>query len=534
MTAWLRVALVCAGLALGLAAELVSYRPSALVSYRPGELDRAIADLLTGWVLIGCGLLAAQRRPQSRVGLLLAASGALWFLGSIVSPALYLHRGPLVHALLSFPTGRLSGRARRVVVGIAYVASAIQPVARSAVATLVLCALVAAIAVQRWLGETGAPRRARAGAAAGALAICVTLAFGAVGRLSGWNVNGFALWAYEIALATVALGLVTDLLRRRWSQAALTGLVVDLGGVWEPVTLRDRLATALGDRSLQLGYWMDADAGYVDETGRALVLPAGTSERTVTPIEHNGEHIAVLVHDPTVLQDRPLVESAAEATRIAVANVRLQTQVQVRVQQVAASRRRIVEAADAQRGQLARELHDGAEQRLDAVCEQVAALAPEAADAEARELLADVESQLDAARAELRELARGIRPATLTGGGLAAALPELAARASVPVDVRVQAGRLPAAVEAAAYFVCGEALANIAKYAGAARVSIDVLVRDGRVVVTVADDGDGGADPSRGSGLRGIADRVEALGGALVVDSPPGRGTRLVAELPAG
>jgi signal transduction histidine kinase len=521
----LRVALIPAGLALGIAAELTSYRS--------GELDAAAADLIVGWVLIGGGLLAWERRGDTRIGPLLAATGFAWFLGGFGTAALYLHRGPLVHALLSFPSGRLSGRVAPAVVALAYLDGAVEPIGQSATATLVLCALLAAAAIQGYLSETGARRRARAVACVGALAIAAVLSFGAVGRLAGWGAEATTLWAYEVVLAVVAVGLVADLLRGRWSQGALTGLVVDLGGLWEPVTLHDRLARALGDRSLELGYWVGDVAGYVDEAGRPFVVPTAGSVRAVTPIERDGERVAVLVHDPAALQDRAVLEAVAAATRIAVANVRLQAQVHDRVEQVAASRRRIVEAADAQRRRLAGELHEGAERRLATVSEQVVALAQDAGDAGARELLTGVEQQLDAARSELGGLARGIRPATLTSGGLAAALPELAARASVPVETRVDAGRLSPAVEAAAYFVCGEALANVAKYADASRVQIDVRHDGGRLAVAVADDGAGGADPSRGSGLRGLADRVEALGGQLMVESPPGRGTRLIAEVPS-
>ena len=520
----LRVTLVPAGLALGIAAELVSYRS--------GELDGAAADLLVGWVLIGSGLLAWERRGDSRVGPLLAATGVAWFLGSFWTAALYLHRGPLVHALLSFPSGRLSGRVARAVVGLAYLDGVIEPLGQSATATLVLWALVAATAIHGYLSETGARRRARAVATVGTLAIAAVLSFGALGRLAGWGADATTLWAYEVVLAVVAVALVADLLRGRWSQGALTGLVVDLGGLWEPVTLRDRLARALGDRSLQLGYWIGADAGYVDEAGRPFVVPNAGSTQAVTPIERDGERVAVLVHDPAALQDRAVLDAVAAATRIAVANVRLQAQVHDRVEQVAVSRRRIVDAADAQRRRLAGELHEGAEQRLATVSEQVAALARYGGDAGARELLAGVQNQLDSARAELGRLARGIRPATLTSGGLAAALSELAAHASVPVETNVDAGRLSPAVEAAAYFVCGEALANVEKYADASRVQINVRHEGGRLAVAVTDDGVGGADPSRGSGLRGLADRVEALGGQLMVESPPGSGTRLIAEIP--
>ena len=234
-----------------------------------------------------------------------------------------------------------------------------------------------------------------------------------------------------------------------------------------------------------------------------------------------------------MLEDAELVEAVAAATRLALTNVRLQAEVVARAEQLAASRRRIVEAADAQRRRLQRELSDGAERRLAAVAAEVEALAPGVGEGRAAELLADVERQLEAAREELRELARGIHPAALTEGGLGAALPELASRSSVPVELRADAGRAPAPVEAAAYFVCAEALTNVAKYARAARVTIEARREPGRLVVAIADDGAGGADPARGSGLRGLADRVEALGGRLSVESPPGAGTRLEAELPA-
>jgi signal transduction histidine kinase len=225
------------------------------------------------------------------------------------------------------------------------------------------------------------------------------------------------------------------------------------------------------------------------------------------------------------------VGAVAAATRLALTTVRLQAEVLARAEQLAASRRRIVEAADAQRQRLQRELSDGAERRLSMVAARVDGLTVDGG--RAAELLADVEQQLAAARAELRELARGIHPTALTEGGLGAALPELAARSGLPVELRVDEGRAAAPVEAAAYFVCAEALTNVAKYAGAGRVTLDVRREPSRLVVTIADEGAGGADPARGSGLRGLADRVEALGGRLSVESPPGAGTRLVAELPA-
>ena len=144
------------------------------------------------------------------------------------------------------------------------------------------------------------------------------------------------------------------------------------------------------------------------------------------------------------------------------------------------------------------------------------------------------ESQLNAARAEVTELAHGIHPAALTAGGLAPALAELTSRGALPVELRVDAGRFPAAVEAAAYFVCAEALTNVAKYARASRARIDAHREAGRLVLEIADDGVGGADPGRGSGLSGLRDRVEALGGQFRVESDPGSGTRVLARDPRG
>jgi signal transduction histidine kinase len=399
--------------------------------------------------------------------------------------------------------------------------------------TLAFAAVLAGAAIARCLSEAGPRRRARALPAAAATAVAVVLGFGALQRLAGRDTATATLLVYETLLVGIAVGLLFDLLRGRWSQAAVTGLVVDLGGLWEPVTLRNRLARALGDSSLELGYWLGGERGYVDEAGQPLPARGTGAGRATTPIDSDAGPVAVLVHDRAVLDDPALVEAVATATRIAMGNARLQADVRARVEQLASSRRRIVEAADAERRRLERELHEGAEQRLAAVAGHIEALASDVEAPRARELLADVGEQLDAACAELTELAHGIHPAALTTGGLTAALAELARRASVPVELSVVAGRFPVTVEAAVYFVCAEALTNVAKYASAALVRIEVQRDAGRLVVGIVDDGVGGADPRRGSGLRGLADRVEALGGRLRIESPLGSGTRVSAEIPA-
>jgi signal transduction histidine kinase len=300
---------------------------------------------------------------------------------------------------------------------------------------------------------------------------------------------------------------------------------VDLGEPAAGGVLRDRLARTLGDPTLVVGYWLPGQRRYVDEAGRPVELPAAGAGRAVTPIEENGRRIAVLVHDLAVLDDPALLSAAGSAARLAVSNARLQAEVGTRVGEVEASRRRIVEASDEQRSRLERDLREGAERRLAHAAELLS---------DGGGPLAEVRAALDTARAELREFARGMHPATLTEHGLGASVRELAERSPVTVEVAVPATRFPPAVESAAYFICAESLTNVAKHAEASRVHIDITQENGQLTVVVVDDGIGGADPSRGSGLRGLCDRVEALGGSLAVDSPPGGGTRVRAELPCG
>jgi signal transduction histidine kinase len=510
----LRLALWPAGLLLGIAAEWGAWTDD------PGG---AAADLAVGFVLIGLGLVAWQRRGSSAVGPLMAASGFAWFLGGFATWALYLHRGPLVHLVVSYPSGRPRSRLQWVVVAAGYACAVVSPLARNDAAAILLALAVCATALRRFLVARGPERRARAAALGAAVMVAVALSLHAAAGLAGVDADREVLWAYEVVIGLVAVWLFADLLWGRWTQAAITGLVVDLGELGDAGTLRDRLARALGDPSLVVGYWLPGEGRYVDEAGRPVELPTAGAERAVTAIEQDGEPVAALVHDASVLGDPGLVAGVAAAARLAVANVRLQAEVRSRVAEVAASRRRIVKAADTQRRGLERRLRRGAEQRLARVAELIS---------DAGAPLTEVAVGLDAARAELREFARGVHPAALVEGGLAAAVTELAERSPVPTEITAPSGRLPAAVEAAAYFVCSEALTNIAKYAQASQASVRLETRDGVLTVEVGDDGTGGADPAGGSGLRGLVDRVEALGGWLRIDSPLGRGTRLTAELP--
>ena len=361
-----------------------------------------------------------------------------------------------------------------------------------------------------------------------AVAVALVLAITAVAQ----GGESTTLAAYEAVLVATAIALLADLERGRWSQGAVTGLVVDLGDLWEPVTLRDRLARALGDPSLQLGYRLGDR--YADEAGRPVALPAPGGERAVTPVDADGERVAVLIHDRTVLEDPELVEAVAAATRLAVTNVRLQAEVLARAEQLAASRRRIVEAADAQRRRLQQELSEGAE--------RAARLAWRPRSRRSRRRSAtgvpgncwptSSASSTPRARSCASSLAAFIRPHSPRAGSPPRCRSWRAARvcrsscASTPAARRPRSRRPPTS--------CARRRSPTSPSTRAQHApTISARREPGRLVVTITDDGAGGADPARGSGLRGLADRVEALGGRLIVESPPGAGTRLEAELPA-
>ena len=509
----LRYALWPAGLAFGLAAEWIG-RPQ-LIAF----------DAATGFALLFLGLVAWSRRPGSRAGAIMSAAGFAWFLGTLWPPAIFWHRGPLAQLLISYPGGRLSSRLQQVGALAAYGYAAVAVVAGSPYATVIFAFGLIALSAYRYVAVTGPERRARLAPLTAAVAFGLVLVADAIARLVGVGADRVVLLAYDLTVCLIAIGLAADLLWGRWAQGAVAGLVVDLGEPAAGGVLRDRLARALGDPTLVVGYWLPGQRRYVDEAGRPVVLPAAGAGRAVTPVEENGQRVAVLIHDLAVLDEPALLSAVGAAARLAVANARLQAEVSARVDEVEASRRRIVEASDEQRSRLERELREGAERRLAHVAELLS---------DDGEPLADVRAGLDTARAELREFARGMHPVTLTEHGLQGAVRELAERSPITVAVAVPATRFPPAVEAAAYFVCAESLTNVAKHAEASQVHMTIAQENGRLRVVIADDGVGGADPSRSSGLRGLADRVEALGGSLAVRSPPGGGTRVVAELPCG
>ncbi len=253
------------------------------------------------------------------------------------------------------------------------------------------------------------------------------LALGAMNRLNGWSSEHAVLWAYDLVIASVAVVLLVDLLRGRWAEAVVTGLVVDLGASAKAGTLRAKLARALGDPSLMIGYRLTETDGLVDDAGRLLELPPLGSGKTITPLVDRGERVAVLVHDNALLADPDLLASVAAAARIAVANAGLQSEARAKAAELETSRRQIVEAADAERRRLEQKLRVGAGQRLEAEASLLADIRTSVPENDAK-AVRSLESQLAEAGRELEEFARGVHPATLMSGGLMPALAQVVER----------------------------------------------------------------------------------------------------------
>ena len=514
---WIGLAAACA---FGVGAEVAAGAP----------LGRALAaaDLAVGLVLLAFGAAALIGRPGSRIGIWLGAAGIAWFLGTVGWPFVTLHRGVFVLAFLAYPIGLLprSWLARAAAVA-AFVVWALPPLARDDHLTIAVAGVVAVAAFRLFLDGRSAPRRIAVVALLSAVAFVGVLSTAAALRLDGVAPERPMLWGYDVAVAAAAaLLLLLGLLRERRSDGVLRSLVVDLGRLGDSASLRGRIARALGDPSLVIGIWDDERRAYMEESGAPVRMPEEGSGRVATRIDDDGGPLALLVDDEAALPEPALLAPVASVARTAVANDTLELRIRGQAREIAASRRRLVEAADGEQRVLKQTLARGPERRLRRVSQLLEEAAKSGAVADGVELQRAVE----AAIGELGELANGVRPAELEGG-LGEALPALAERSPIDIAVQVEAGRLPESVEAAAYFVCSEALANAAKHAHAASAQIQAAVRSGRLHVTVSDDGVGGAK-AEGSGLRGLADRVEALSGRLRVESSPGTGTRVHAEIP--
>jgi signal transduction histidine kinase len=392
--------------------------------------------------------------------------------------------------------------------------------------------------VLRWRRATRPERRLYAPVYASGVALMIAV-FAQLGLQTSGS-EGRALDVVFIVsvipLALVPYLFVAAFVRTRMAQGgAVGGLITRLGEAPRPGGLREALADALDDPSLELLFWLPDAGRYVDGQGREYELPEDDPTRDVTKVERDGECVAAIVHDGTLPHMREHVQAVGAAAALALENERLDAELRAKVDELRGSRERMLQIGLEERRRLERDLHDGAQQRLVSMALNIrlarAKLNEDPLAAE--QLLASAGDELESALEELRELARGIHPAVLTDRGLGTALQTLANRAPVPVELgELPDERLPEAVELAAYFVVAEALTNVAKYAEASYATVQVERHNGRVVVEVADDGIGGADPGRGTGLRGLADRLAVIEGRLEVESEQGHGTRVRARIP--
>jgi signal transduction histidine kinase len=342
--------------------------------------------------------------------------------------------------------------------------------------------------------------------------------------------GGIALCLLALPTAVLAIAILEGLGR---VLSALVQVLMHSPRAEGPV--REMLAESLGDRTLSIAYWLPDRNTFVDEAGRPVDLPDPGSGRAWTAVERNGVRVAAIVHDAALDTGPELVQAAAAAAALALDNERLKADLRARVEELRVSRVRIVEAADAARRRLERDLHDGAQQQLVSLALDLRLLKARLRDTEAEPLVDTLAEKLAVALGELRELARGIHPAILTDRGLGPAIEALSNRVPVPVTAEVEVhDRLSAPIEAAAYFVVAEALTNIVKYARATQARVEIHRDADLVTVTVDDDGVGGARIGAGTGLRGLQDRLAALDGTLSVGSAPGGGTRLHARIPCG
>ena len=510
-----------------------------------------------------------RRDPAGRMWKLLVLSdlaGGTWAIGYVDAPwawAVAELLGPLgaailLHLVLAFPSGRLRDRLDRWLMGIVY--TIVLPIQLLGLMTLdvannfllvypnddinfllgrfgllspVLAVLAAIEVIRHWREASPVGRRVLAPVAFGMpLAFLVLGVWWVAPALDRDDLRVFMLQnkVFDVPSYLTPLLFLFATLRARLARGGLADLAVELGRGIPIGGLRDALARTLRDPTVQLAFAAPVGPGLVDSEGRPFDATPG-GQRSVTRLERDGELIAVLVHDPAIeREDKGFVEAVGSVARMALENERLSAQVRAQLEEVRASRQRIVQAGDAERRRVERDLHDGAQQRLVALAMRLDAARGTTTDA--RALIDATTAELGVAIREVRQLARGLHPTILTEAGLRSAIEALAERTPLPVEVEASADRYPATVEAAAYFVVAEALTNVARYAGATHAAVTVRSEGDHLTVEVRDDGQGGADPAAGSGLRGLADQVAAIGGTLEVSSPRDAGTAVRASLP--
>ena len=572
---WTAVAASTAALAWAVAIELPALR-------RDGW--QAVPGALPGFTFAVAGGIAWRRRPDHRLGRVLVLVGVTWSLGhignysgplpfTIALATMWAWAIPLVHLVLTFPGHRLNSGLDRALVGVAaldallvqiawmvflgdtptcpcaelnllWVAdnrTALQVVDKTSIVIGLAVLLAVALRVgHRWWAASVPGRRVLTPilAAGGATVIgLLVVVLSLLLRPGDVALHRRAFQVCALAAATVPCGFLVGLLRARARRARVGELLVELGELPPLDSFEAALRKALGDPLLVAAVWNVDRQAYVTADGHPLERPGDDVASVATYLDRGAEPLAVIVHDRALLDDPGLLAATTAAARLAIENDRLQRRVLGQLAEVRASRTRIVRAGDDARRRIERDLHDGAQQRLVSLqfrLQLLSAHVPTDPFDPARAALDAALAELAGAMSDLRTLASGIHPMLLSQDGLGAALESVALRSPVPAQLScdLPAERLPELVEVAAYYVVSECVTNAAKHAQGSEVHISAALAGDVLRITVSDDGCGGAQVGRGSGLRGLADRVQALDGTFSVTSLPGTGTTVTVTLP--
>ncbi len=570
----LGLALVQLGVGVAMCAGIVS---ALLVDADNGPTWILLLFVLVAVTYAAAGLLAWRRRPSNRLGAVMVFGGLAWLaaalintdIAALVAVGLITSTVPValvIHLLHAFPSGRLLSRASRVVVVAAYVTTTVLQIP--------IYALVADPGPTGVLSFADRPDLARLGAgfqAAVGSALMVATTVILISRLRradrsqrrvlaplyAYGVLAVLLVSFSanilepmgldpvsravlqlLVLGGVPVAFVLGVLRGGFRQ---TGEIVELGswlgtGSGARPGLRDALAATLGDPTLELVFWSPELQDYLDGHGRPVRLPDGP-DRAAVEIDLAGRRVGAISYDATSLADPDLVRQAGRVVAIAVDRDRLTAEVLASRDALRSSRARIVEAGDTERRRVARDLHDGVQVQLVLLALEAYALGDDpTASASVQRGAVELRAGIDATAAALRRLVHGVMPALLIERGLFAATEDLVDRMPIPTELGLSGDDrgLPPTVQSTAYFAISEGLSNAVKHSGARRLTVRLDRHEELLQIEIRDDGVGGAAPGGGAGLRGMADRVDVLGGTFELESRPSDGTRLWVEVPCG
>lgn len=547
---------------------------AALGSNLPGAPSAAVvvADVVAGWsfAIVGAALWTRYRSKwigglAIAVGLALFLPDIRWFessvtwtLGSVLND---LHLVLLAWLVLAFPDGRLdrvesvyvaSVGAYFVTLGVAgHLFQVPVPGCEECpssfllirvdaelndlvwgvgqVMNLVIVGVLVALIVRKRNASSPAARRALSPVVWALWPIGLALALAFLEPLVGYGDRGAqaVLIIERLALIAFPAALVAGIVRSRFDQARAGDLALALDDAVTSTKLEARIGEALGDPTARLVFWSNGGDGPIDTQGRPTEVAPDRSRASIHAAD--GSNLGAIIYDPAV--DETLAASVSATATLAVRNESLRAELRRQLIEVERSRERITEAAIDERRRIERDLHDGAQQGLLALGATLSSIRGKT-DGEVARLLEEAIDDLKLTVANLRDLARGVHPPILTDRGLGPAIESLAERSPVAVEVDVESQRFRPSVESAAYFLVAEALTNTARHASATSVTVKASCVEGWLTIGISDDGRGGADLGGGTGLQGLQDRVEALGGELQITSPTGGGTTLKASLP--